>query len=321
MKKDNKMSFEDKLDLIQVIEKAAKKDFGEDSFYCAQGVNSALISVCDGCGGLGARRYETFQGHTGAYIAARTVTGAIHDWYHKYYTKSWKDSCQMANSMMDYINQAYKVCEPYTAERMRIRGSMVRKLPTTLALAYAEDAGDRVLVHSLWAGDSRVYLLDDRGLAQLTIDDTDVADALENIYYDGAMTNVLSSDEQYQINSKTIYLNRPALIFATTDGCFGYVPSPMEFEYIILNALVKSETPERFKEKLYRQFSQYAGDDFAFGIMSFGFLDYQNTRRVLKPRLQYLEENYMSHITCEHDEKSIRRLWREYKGNYERYLI
>ena len=320
MKEGRKTSFEDKLDLVQMINRPARRDLGEDSFYCAKSGYSAIVSVCDGCGGLGARKYQTFKNHTGAYIASRTVSGAIHDWYHQNYKKSWKRAGQLADSIDEYIRRAYQVCEPYAIDRMKIRGSMVRKFPTTLALAYAEDAKDGVLVHLLWAGDSRVYLLDEDGLAQLTLDDTEVEDALENLTSDGAMTNVLSADGNYKINSKTIQIDKPTLIFAATDGCFGYIPSPMEFEYILVNTIVRSKTPEEFRALLYRQFSQYAGDDFAFGMMSYYFDDYQNTRRTLKPRRDYLERNYVSLLEQERDDEVVRKLWSKYKKEYERYL-
>lgn len=110
-------------------------------------------------------------------------------------------------------------------------GSMVRKFPTTLALAYAEKEEDAIKIHLLWAGDSRVYLLDEKGLAQLTRDDTDVEDAFENLTNDGPMNNVLSSDGNYGINYKSVLLSTPTIVFAATDGCFGYIPTPMEFEY------------------------------------------------------------------------------------------
>ncbi|MGN1165608.1 MAG: PP2C family protein-serine/threonine phosphatase [Lachnospiraceae bacterium] len=315
-----KQQFRECLDVVQVISKPARENFGEDSFYCAESNSSAIVSVFDGCGGLGARKYETFQGHTGAYIASRTVSGAIHDWYHKNYKKSWKDVQKLKSSIEEYIRKAYKVCEPYGVERLKIKGSMVRKFPTTLALAYAEYDGDGVLVHVLWAGDSRVYMLDENGLAQLTRDDTDVDDALENLMSDGAMTNVLSSDGNYRLNCKTIRLTSPALIFAATDGCFGYIPSPMEFEYVILKSLVENETPAVFKRALRTGLAQYAGDDLALGMMSFYYGDFSNTRMQFSERLNYLVKDYINPLNAERSEECTQRLWKDYKPEYERYL-
>ena len=320
MRDNQKKYFTDCLDTVFVIKQDARKNLGEDSFYCVKSKNSALISVFDGCGGLGARKYDTFQGHTGAYMASRIISGATCEWYHNNYTKEWKDAPRLIASLDQYIRKAYGICEKYTEDARKIKGSMVRKFPTTMAMAYAQLEQEKLMVHILWAGDSRIYLLDDSGLSQLSKDDTEVEDALENLISDGAMTNVLSADGRYKINSKTIYLTKPAIILAATDGCFGYIPSPMEFEYLLLNSLIHTATPEILKKELYKQFSQYAGDDFTFGMMSFFYGDYNSTRQSLKPRLDYLEQNYINVIMRERSQECLHYLWGKYKINYEKYI-
>lgn len=320
MKNTQKKCFTDYLDTVQLISKMARENLGEDSYFCAEDDNSALVSVFDGCGGLGARRYQDIDGHTGAYLASRIVSGAVHDWY--YSKKNRKlDSFTVTKELQNYIGKAYSVCEPYAVERIKIQGSMVRKLPTTFAMAYAEQDEDSILVHIVWAGDSRVYLLNTDGLAQLTVDDTDVADALENLTSDGVMNNVLSSDGNYRLNYTAVRLNKPAIVLAATDGCFGYVSSPMEFEYFIVKSLVKSETPEKFRENLKNCIDEYAGDDFTMGIMSFYYGTYAAMRIAYRQRLGLLESEYMFVMEeNEEDENCISSLWEKYKPMYERYL-
>ena len=321
MKNMRNKEFLDCLDTIWMINKPAREGLGEDSFYCGQKGNSAIVTVCDGCGGLGARKYETFKGHTGAYIASRTVSGAIHDWYNKNYLNAWNDINEMALNINDYIHKAYDISSSYGVERLRIAGSMVRKFPTTFATAYAqEDAKGRIEIAALWAGDSRVYRLDEDGLAQLTRDDTDVEDALENLMSDGAMTNVLSSDGKYKINYKTLYVTKPTMIFAATDGCFGYIPSPMEFEYEFLNALMNSDTPKAFRENLRSHLAEYAGDDLALGLMSFFYGDFKNTKKSFAKRFEYLKKEYISILEKEQNDECTQRLWKQYKSPYERDL-
>ena len=198
---------------------------------------------------------------------------------------------------------------------------MVRKLPTTMALAYAQPDENGVVVHVLWAGDSRVYLLDEQGLAQLTLDDNDVEDAFENLYDDGVLNNVISSDGNYKINYKRIHIDRPAMILTATDGCFSYFTSPMEFEFAYLKTLIDSKTPEAFEKALNDCLKEYAGDDLAMGIMSFFFGDYGNTRKLLNKRLEYVKKKYIDVIDKEErNEATLRNLWNEYKPNYERLL-
>lgn len=320
MKSIQQDRFSDHLDTVLVISKAARDKLGEDSFYCAKSKHSAVVSVYDGCGGLGARKYESFQGHTGAYMAARIVSGAVHDWYHCNHSKKWPDAKQLTESIDAYIRAAYDVCAPYALERMNIKGSMIRKLPTTMALAYAEYEKDSIIVHILWAGDSRVYLLNEEGLAQLTKDDTDVEDALENLMSDGAMTNVLSSDGDFKIHYKSMKVAGPTMVFAATDGCFGYIPSPMEYEYVILKSLLNSKNPNDFKSGLRTRLAQYAGDDLALGLMSFYYGNFENCKKAFGERLRFLEDQYFSILRQDNSIENIRRLWKEYKSQYERYL-
>ena len=45
--------------------------------------NCAVAAVFDGCGGIGSRKYPRFMDHTGAYMASRAASGALHDWFHE----------------------------------------------------------------------------------------------------------------------------------------------------------------------------------------------------------------------------------------------
>ncbi len=320
MSEENRqLNFKDCLDTIQVIEKPVREGLGEDSFYCAESNNSAIVSVFDGCGGLGARKYESFSGKSGAYIASRIVSGAVRDWYSGFKDTKWTGSQELANSLEGYIKSAYEICERYAEDGRRVLGTMVRDFPTTMAFVYAEMKED-ILLTILWAGDSRVYMLSETGLRQLTKDDTDIEDALENLTKDGAMHNVLSSDKDYQINRKTFRIANPGIVFAATDGCFGYFSSPMEFEYCVLKTIVESDTPETFREALRSLFEMYAGDDFTLGMMSFYYGSYDKTRKSLKKRLSFVEQNYIIPLERNQTGSTRQKLWEKYKKGYEQYL-
>ena len=51
---------------------------GEDSFYAASSEYTSVLAVFDGCGGIGSRKYPRFSGHSGAYMSARAISGAMH---------------------------------------------------------------------------------------------------------------------------------------------------------------------------------------------------------------------------------------------------
>ena len=71
----------DELDALFVMCSDAYEGEGEDSYCCSYDEDAALIGVFDGCGGLGARQYDKYDNHTGAYMASRLVSGAVYDWF------------------------------------------------------------------------------------------------------------------------------------------------------------------------------------------------------------------------------------------------
>ena len=113
------------------------------------------------------------------------------------------------------------------------------------------------------------------------------------------------------------------MIFAATDGCFGYIPSPMEFEYEMLDSIVTADTPEKLKAELNRRFTETAGDDYAMGLMSFDYGSYGDLREAFRARHDLVEQKYVKPIreAGEDEEHELRySLWHEYKTGYERYL-
>ena len=125
MKKIIENSFGDYIDTIQMINHAARNGLGEDSFFCAQSDDSAIVAVFDGCGGLGARKYEAFQGHTGAYMASRTVAGAICDWYNDNRNIKWGYQEKSLEGLKHYIMRGYKVICFRTLKDKRNNGSKI----------------------------------------------------------------------------------------------------------------------------------------------------------------------------------------------------
>lgn len=312
------------LDLLStgfLISREMVENHGEDSFYFKYSDYSAVLCVLDGCGGLGSQTYEGCGNHTGAYLASRTVGGAIHDWYHDVYNRKWKSDREFMESMLAYIKKGYETVRGYAKSSLRISGSMVRDLPTTMALAYACMKEGNLAVHVVWAGDSRIYLMDEEGMCQLTRDDVKSQDALSNLSDDGALTNVLSSDGNYRLHHKLVILKKPSLIIGATDGCFGYLPTPMDFEYGILRALEESKSISQLKASLKSFFGEAAGDDFTFACMGFGYDSYSDLKKSCQGRRKFMEKEYMDKLRKEpENEELIQSLWKKYSVSYERYL-
>lgn len=313
-----KADFFDYLDTLFCAQAPAIADAGEDSYCCLKQEHSALVAVFDGCGGLGSRQYPGFKDHTGAWVAARLACGAVHDWYRRCGADAWNSPRDLLSGLDRYLKNALEKGPVYGNSQLRIRGSMVRDFPSTMALALARLEAGELAIHVVWAGDSRVYLLDSKGLAQLTADDSEVQDAFENLTNDGELTNLLSSDGKYTLHHKRLTLAEPALIFAATDGCFGYIPSPMEFEYTLCRTILEAKTVRILREQLRGEFLKTAGDDFSLSCMGLGFGSYQGIRRLAARRVEFLEKDYL--LPLEQDRNSARDLWENYRRDYERYL-
>ena len=312
--------FTEYLDYICVVEQEAIEEQGEDCFCALACEDRAVVAVCDGCGGLGSRSYRSTTGHTEAFLASRMVAGTIYDWFCDTKDTTWKGGEDLCKSLHEYIARVYQVGSSYIQRGSRIRGSMVRDFPTTLAMAVAQQDGKDTILHVIWAGDSRVYLLNENGLAQLTVDDVEGNDAMTNLTDDGALTNVLSSDGKFDLHYQKLIVDSPTMVFAATDGCFGYIPSPMEFEYTLLNALVQAQTPEMFKQLVKKYFTEVAGDDFAFASMSFRFGSFDSMAGALLARAQYLEQEYIVPLLNGRSDDLVMSLWQKYRPSYERYI-
>ena len=321
MEQKTSRAFYNALDTMLFVNQGVTPTGDEDNLMRSLGASSAIVGVFDGCGGLGSRTYLDLSGHTGAYIASRTASGAVYDWFqHLQELPQFPGQEALLGSLREHLTQGFAVVSAYGTTEMRMRGSMVRDFPTTAAIALAHEDKHGVLVHIIWAGDSRVYLIDSDGLAQLTEDDLGGENAMSNLTHDGALTNVLSSDGNYTLHHKCIRVDKPTIIFAATDGVFGYVQTPMEFEWMLLRILSDAESPEIFESRFKAILAEVAGDDFSFNMMSFYFGSFDVMRHAFENRARLLEQRYVKPLRAERTEERMQQFWQEYRVSYERYL-
>lgn len=323
-------TFAQKLDFRILVAGEMVKDHGEDNFYSVMGENCAVAAVFDGSGGIGSRKYPKYMDHTGAYMASRAVSGALHDWFHESMEKSKESSGsglakgrEAAAQMKEYMLRAMRVVGKYGGETSRIFGTMVKDFPTTAAIAVVRDTEDGTEIQCFWAGDSRVYLLDRNGLAQLTEDDLEGKNAMSNLQSDGALTNVVSLDSSFEIHySRPLRFREKEAysIFAASDGCFGYVPTPMDFEDLLLGTLEESQSVNSFERKLDENIRSIAGDDYSLAWISFGYGDYPQMKEVLKARRQLLQKDYIQPMVEDSSLEMQEKLWTKYRVSYERFM-
>ncbi len=319
-----KMKYEDWLDQVSVLFAESRPDAGEDGFYAAWRPSCAVAAVADGSGGMGARRYEAAGKHTGAYLASRIAAAAVGQWFAAY-GDQWKSDIEAAQQLDGLIRRGFQICQRALGREAQddAVGTLVRLLPSTLAMAALRHTGGRTRLCVIWAGDSRVYRLDANGLCQLTRDDAEGA-TLEAMESDAPMSNVLSADGNYQLNTASGTLDAPCLVLAATDGCFGYLQTPMEFEYYLLHAITQSETPEAFEASLRTLLGEIAGDDFTLAFTVTGMGDYATLRSRLRPRYEWMWKEMIEPLYRAYESgdaaqiaETKRRLWAAYRPAYQ----
>lgn len=292
---------------------------GEDAWFYSANCDGVGFGVFDGCGGAGAKTYAHFPNHpgkTGAYLASRITSSAVMAWFSENASRIPEDANQL---LKQEILKRLRFAENHYGEQTSIKSRMIKAMPTTAAFAFLSETAGVTQADCFWAGDSRVYLLDQDGLAQLTTDDLSVSDAMDNLYMDGILTNCVNLSVDFTIHRRRLMLKAPAVIFAATDGCFGYMGSPMEFEYALLEALSQSGSMDGWKRNLDFAFQRVAGDDYTLCGAVLGFCGFQNLWSSLMRRKQELEWAYFSQMgDISRGEKAA--FWNEYKTGYYRLI-
>jgi hypothetical protein len=317
---------------------------GEDSDpIVREGRELGLIGVFDGMGGAGGTVYETPDGpRTGAYLASRVARDVVEARMLALLDPEWNlDGPAAAEDLRRNVARALAAAlEGLDAPKSGLRSRLLRALPTTMAvmaLQRREARTGRWAAHVFWSGDSRVYVLTPRtGAHQLTRDDIrDQGDALTNLRQDSVVSNAMSADTDFVVHHHQVELAAPFLAVAATDGCFGYVRTPLHFEHLLLAALVQTSSTQEWSALLAQRIGEISGDDAAMAVLGVG-ADHEEFRRLFSPRAAQLDERAV--VPLDHAEADVGRaeaavadarrrqahlqtsLWSDYKAGYERYL-
>jgi serine/threonine protein phosphatase PrpC len=318
-------------------------DHGEDSDpILRDGPDLGLAGVFDGMGGAGGTVYETADGpRSGAYLASRIARDVVE---RHLLTVLAPDrplpGDTTASELHDALEAALReALADLNAPTSRLRSRLLRALPTTMALGALQrtkDAGNRWVCHVFWAGDSRVYAFTADGMHQLSIDDLrDPGDAMENLQRDSVVSNAISADTEFHINHRRVMLEAPFVLLSATDGCFGYLRSPMHFEEMVLRTLASADTDEEWSAALQAEIAEVTGDDAAMAAIGVG-ADLDSFKDLFAPRLAEVTEKYTGPLDRSLDEleraeqalvelrqrraADISARWHRYSAGYERFL-
>jgi serine/threonine protein phosphatase PrpC len=281
---------------------------------------TGLVAVFDGVGGAGRTRAgysATGFERTQAWIASRRMRGLVEEWFVSDRGGSAKGlALRMASRLAIGL-----------ARQGRIRGSIHREFPTTFAGLRFCVAGAAVRWEVLWAGDSRCYVAEPGpGLQQLSQDDTEPGDALTLLIQDPPMTNVISTSRDFAINRWCGRAALPCVLICATDGFFGYVDTPAQFEHLLWDTLLSARDGAQWAALLAERVTAYTSDDASLGIIALGFRDFDELRDGYRTRADLIRAAHAEPMLriCRDDQASLaaarEQSWRTYRGSYERRL-
>jgi serine/threonine protein phosphatase PrpC len=295
-----------------------------------------LLAVFDGSGGAGAApAWQAPDGtsRTSAWVGARTARLATECWFHDVTRDRQEAESQSLHQYLEYF------LAKAPQRRSKIGGTMRRQLPTTLAGVHyrVQDSGAEIAVRPLWAGDSRAYaLLPESGLHVLTRDHTRESDALELLRSDPPMTNLVCADRDFAVDSHHLILRLPCVLVAATDGFFGYVHTPADFEHLLLRTLQETDDAAAWAHLLRREVEAFTADDASLALLAIGYRDFADLRSRFVPRLRQLtDQQYRGrpnaltatpdpaadpHETAARVKAWQDRSWKAYCRDYESYL-
>ncbi len=202
--------------------------------------------------------------------------------------------------------------------KLNIKSKLIKRLPTTLALCSINHDENEINIYNYWAGDSRIYSLDSNiGLHQLTDDNlVNHTDAFDNLINDSKISNCINADSDYNINFNSIKLKSPQIIIASTDGAFGYLPTPVHFEHLLLDSLIHSNSINDWKKNLIESLKNNQSDDISLSISILGYKSFHEIKTSFNDRFSvldndisnlnnlFLEMNYLESQLRETNEKN-----------------
>lgn len=239
--------------------------------------------VCDGLGGSGSTKHVVSEDglsktRTSGYLGSRIVCDSVHDFYEQNYERlklAVYDKqagltgviaiiTELKTKIIDNLNYQMSALG---IDPMLTRKKALKIFPTTLASALYFQDGDKRKILAIWAGDSRVYVLSPtKGLQMLSLDDAINADT--EMKSASEMNNCISAGNPFRLNYSIFEMDEPGIVFCCSDGCFDYLPSPLHFEWLLLQTILscvpnaeESDLGEAFANSVRDTVYQSIGDD------------------------------------------------------------
>lgn len=93
------------------------------------------------------------------------------------------------------------------------------------------------------------------------------------------MSNLVSADGRFEVSPGRVGFAHRSIVIAATDGCFGYVHSPIQFEALLLESVHAAEADgswEAWQERLESRIVEITRDDATLGLACVGWSAFGN---------------------------------------------
>jgi Protein phosphatase 2C len=341
-----------------VINYEHRPGLGEDApalWEFEPSVNNGMIGAFDGLGGAGGETIKLKHGEerTGAWVASRLSAAVAQDVYDRLILSARRARSERDPARYGVAPALTEIRPPFdlTAELRgaiqgelrtwaahrqagggRLKSRMIKTLPTTLAVCWYDLTEHEYT--AIWAGDSRIYYLGPyAGLQQVTTDDLkSKSDALENLTEDSPMSNCVNADTDFVLHERRLELRPSSMLIAATDGCFGYLPTPLHFEHMLLSTMRQATDWQDWLTSLRAAIIRTTSDDSTLSAVAIGWRDFASCRKQFADRLGWCEQRVKAYDDKHADVKRLERdldrardelsattrdVWAEYRKAYE----
>lgn len=272
------------------------------------------IGVLDGLGGAGAGLADfNFHGQSISASEALLASRIVRSKVERTLTAESAITCDgLERAIREELRRAESVLK--LGEKSRIRGTMTKRLPTTLVVSQVHDVDSPsgTKIETWWAGDSRAFLVTpEDGLVLMTRDHVKTDDPLEQLRSDPPIENVVNISTDFYLDEFSTNVKGPFLLLLATDGVFGYLPTPGYLELGLIESLIDSKVG--VAEHFAKFCNNYAADDVSAVLLTKGFADDAELKNLFSPRLDLLRKRYACLSSMAVDDPGrnaeIERLW------------
>lgn len=270
--------------------------------------NEKFSIICDGLGGSGSIKHQIIENgsntpvnRTSGFLGSRIVSESVESYYSKNYSQlaialaQGHDFNRVATNFLvglkNQISDSFsKKISEYNIDMSKATKTL-KIFPTTLASTLYFKIDEKLYVLAIWAGDSRVYVLNPQnGLQLLSLDDA--KDAEDEMKSASEMDNCISAGQSFHLNYALYDMKDPGIVFSCSDGCFDYLQSPLHFEWLLLQTILECVPKvsgsalgialgNSIKECMYHTI----GDDTTMAGIIYGIDSMHDLKELYKPRM------------------------------------